>query len=104
MESKTAKRNDSVKNGLPRRGDQRQAVSLGGFGAANDFCRNAIAIRDSNDGVSGRWVGINLHSMSHVEDLIHFVFRRSARSFDSGKDGGRVEEVVLCDVSIVSKL
>ena len=71
---------------------------------ANDFCRNAKAIRDSDDGVSGFLVGLNLHSMPHIEDLIHFFLRRSARSFNRSKDGGWFEEVVLSNVSIVSKL
>ena len=42
--------------------------------------------------------------MPHVEDLIHFFLRCSARGFNRGKNRGWVEEVVLCDVGIVRKL
>ncbi len=70
----------------------------------NNLAINIELLRDSNHLISGLFVGVNLQTMAHVEDLVHLVPISARSGLDHLEQGRQRQHVVLHDVQLVNEM
>ena len=70
----------------------------------NDLAINIELLGDGNHFISGLFVGVNLQTVTHVEDLVHLVPVGARGGLDHLEQGRQSQHVVFHDVQFVNEV
>lgn len=74
------------------------------FDVSDDLSINVEALGYVDDALGGGFVGVDFHTVSHVEDFVHLLPVGAAFLMDHLEEWGDGEEVVLDDMEVVDEV